>query len=87
MIGITESLKLEYTTDLQEVVDKDLPFLQDWVDKTFGPNMANLRLWTVNNPDGPKDIYIKTEHKACNVLLYLVLNHNYQKAVLKNIRG
>ena len=80
-------LKLDYTHNIKDVVVKDLPELELWVHRVLGPSSSKISFFTSINSHGLDEIYIKTGHKACTVLLYLVLNHNRMKAALKNPQG
>ena len=43
-----------------------------------------MSLWKYVTEKGEAEIFIKTGHKAASVLIYLLLNHFGEKAIMKN---
>ena len=76
VVAITEMIKLADRSGKRMLPKADLDALQNWATNEFKGKNLKVSLFKYTNEQGETEIYIRTGHHACNLLLYLVLNHH-----------
>jgi hypothetical protein len=83
-VAIQDMIRLIKRNGKRMLPKEDFDKLQEWAGREFKEDDINISLWRYINDDGETEVYIKTGHKACTALLYLVLNNQGEPAKIAN---
>jgi hypothetical protein len=90
VVFITDLIRLTERTRRKSLPQSDQDALQSWASNEFKGQNLSLKLYDYTNEKGESELYLQVTngegkvHRACTLLLYLVLNHHNEKAILRN---
>mgnify|MGYP000923774082 CR=1 FL=1 len=84
MIRVTDSIKLIIRGENNPLPVVDLFVLRDWIGGRFPQYRDSFKMFLFANEEGKKELFISTNSKLANILLYYVLHHSGEKMIFKN---